>query len=253
MNFLKLKINCKNTDSPLISILVCARNEEKYISKTLLSLKSQDFVGKFETIVIDNDSSDNTAKIASNLDSIVVKCEELGKVACLKFGINYTNSEIIAIADADTIYPSNWLSSIYNIFKLNNNVKLVFGSSDMGFGNHPFRILAPFINSIQFVPSLWFGVVCSMGFNLAVQKSVFKEVLDTLKPVAYSGWAIGTSTLHLYGKRSIKYSRKLIVPKCMRRYKEKGLAKTSFAWIQEWIRLLQKKHLKLSEKEYYGT
>jgi len=235
-----------------ISVLICAYNEEKYIAQTLSSLKIQDFRGKFEIIVVDNNSTDETYNFARKFTNNIVKCEKKGKVACLKKGLHYLNSDIIAIADADTIYPSNWLSSIYNLFCENNAIKLVFGSSDMGFKNPTLRILASYASSIQFIPSLWFGVVCSMGFNLAIRKTAFETVLNSLGSVAYSGWAIGTSTLKLYGRESIKYSRKLIVPKCMRRYSEKGLATTSFAWFHEWIRLMQKKQLKLTEKEYYG-
>ena len=51
---------------PFISIIVAARNEEKYIEKCLTSLLSQDYPN-FEVIAVNDDSSDNTLKIMEDI------------------------------------------------------------------------------------------------------------------------------------------------------------------------------------------
>jgi len=238
--------------NPIISVLICARNEEEYIEKTLNSIKEQDFLLPYEIIIIDNDSNDNTGDISLKYTSKIYKCKIRGKVPSLKFGFNFTSGEIIAFADADTEYPRNWLSLIYTVFQTSSKIQLVFGSSDMGFTTKLGKKFASYLSSMQFIPSLKFGVVCSMGFNLAIKRNALEKVLVSLSSVAYSGWATGTLTCRIYGKESIEYCRRLQVPKCMRRYSENGMGKTSLNWIKEWFRLLVGKDLKLKESEYFN-
>ena len=48
--------------SPLISVIMNARNSEKYLDECLRSLKTQSYK-KWELVFFDNCSSDNTQKI----------------------------------------------------------------------------------------------------------------------------------------------------------------------------------------------
>ena len=56
----------KYSDLPFVSIVVPARNEEKYIERCIISLLDQDYPG-FEIIVIDDNSTDATSKILKNI------------------------------------------------------------------------------------------------------------------------------------------------------------------------------------------
>ena len=56
----------KSKDLPFVSIIVPARNEEKYIERCILSLLDQDYP-RFEIIVIDDNSTDATPKILKNI------------------------------------------------------------------------------------------------------------------------------------------------------------------------------------------
>lgn len=53
-----------NNETFDISILIRVRNESKALQRLLDSLKRQDFEGAFEVIVIDNESDDNSVKVA---------------------------------------------------------------------------------------------------------------------------------------------------------------------------------------------
>ena len=50
------------------SIIIPARNEEAYISKTLQSIENQDYID-YETIVVANGCTDNTAAVAEKYGS----------------------------------------------------------------------------------------------------------------------------------------------------------------------------------------
>jgi chlorobactene glucosyltransferase len=58
---------CDPSRSPLVSILVPARNEEAVIERCLQSLKVQDYYPHFEIILLDDQSSDRTAEITRHL------------------------------------------------------------------------------------------------------------------------------------------------------------------------------------------
>ncbi|MGB9637557.1 MAG: glycosyltransferase, partial [Microgenomates group bacterium] len=52
---------------PLISVVIPAYNEENYIEDCLRSVLAQDFPKKdYEVIVVDNNSTDNTASFVKN-------------------------------------------------------------------------------------------------------------------------------------------------------------------------------------------
>lgn len=112
-----------NRDKPLISVLIAARNEEKYISMSLKSISAQTYK-YIEILVLDDNSEDNTgaeAKKAAGTDSRirVIKGKPLprgwtGKTyACYQLS-RAARGEYLFFADADTEYESNAVESAYN-------------------------------------------------------------------------------------------------------------------------------------------
>ena len=57
-----------NNSLPFVSIIVPARNEEKNIKKCLLTLLNQSYTN-FEVIAIDDNSTDNTLQIMTEIKS----------------------------------------------------------------------------------------------------------------------------------------------------------------------------------------
>lgn len=102
---------------PLLSVVIPAFNEEKYLPSCLNSLKMQNFTD-FEIIVVDNNSTDDTSKIARDFGVRVVKETVQGMIPSREKGFSEAKSEIIARTDADAILPPNWLSKIYHYFQL---------------------------------------------------------------------------------------------------------------------------------------
>jgi peptidoglycan/xylan/chitin deacetylase (PgdA/CDA1 family) len=96
-----------------ISIVVPARNEEKYIADCLRSLKDQTYQGDYEIVVVDNCSTDRTAEIARSLGVKVIKAnKEKNVFYARQLGADATKGDIIVQADADTLYPRHWLQKI---------------------------------------------------------------------------------------------------------------------------------------------
>jgi peptidoglycan/xylan/chitin deacetylase (PgdA/CDA1 family) len=100
-----------------ISIVIPALNEEKFLPGCLESLRNQDYQGEYEIIVADNGSTDDTAGIARKSGAKVVPCpDEKSVFYARQVGADAATGEIIAQADADTIYPKNWLRRIADQF-----------------------------------------------------------------------------------------------------------------------------------------
>jgi glycosyltransferase involved in cell wall biosynthesis len=100
----------------MISIVIPALNEEKFIGRCLESLKNQDFKDTYEIIVVDNGSTDSTAKIAGEMGARVVICPQKGVSYARQAGAQAALGEIIVQTDADTIYPRWWLARIQKQF-----------------------------------------------------------------------------------------------------------------------------------------
>jgi peptidoglycan/xylan/chitin deacetylase (PgdA/CDA1 family) len=101
----------------MISVVIPALNEEKFIGECLRSFKLQDFSGDYEIIVADNGSTDNTVEIARSYGAKVISCtEKMGVAYARQVGADAARGDIIAQADADTVYPRGWLSRIADYF-----------------------------------------------------------------------------------------------------------------------------------------
>jgi peptidoglycan/xylan/chitin deacetylase (PgdA/CDA1 family)/GT2 family glycosyltransferase len=101
----------------MISVVIPALNEERFIAECLESLKNQDYQGEYEIIVADNGSSDKTADIARSHGVKVIHCLEKKSVTYARqVGADAALGDIIAQADADTVYPNDWLAKIADFF-----------------------------------------------------------------------------------------------------------------------------------------
>ncbi len=123
--------------SPQISVVVRARNESDTILTTLNSLRLQTFKN-FEVIIVDNNSTDDTAeKVGKFIDrSSFLFCrsvglKELGRGKALHAGVVASKTEWIACLDADSIASPHWLEAIINFTKESPNY--VGGSGEISF------------------------------------------------------------------------------------------------------------------------
>ncbi|XRO77709.1 glycosyltransferase family 2 protein [Methanocaldococcus sp. 10A] len=91
-----------------VSIVIPAYNEEKAIGKTIDLIKStiEDIKNyKFEIIVVNNNSTDNTEKIAKEKGAKVIFEGKKGYGNAYKEGLSNAKGDIIITGDADATYP----------------------------------------------------------------------------------------------------------------------------------------------------
>lgn len=105
-----------DTGRPRFSVVIPAYNEASFLGSCLDSLFSQDFRGRYEIIVVDNNSTDATAAVASSRGVKVVHEPRPGVCSARQRGTELAEGEIIVSTDADTVFNSDWLSRIDRAF-----------------------------------------------------------------------------------------------------------------------------------------
>lgn len=101
---------------PHVSVVIPAFNEEDYLGATLESLHKQDYVGTYEIIVVDNNSTDATAAVAKSFGARVVSEKNPGVCHARQKGTTAAKGEIVISTDADTTFSPTWLSTIASGF-----------------------------------------------------------------------------------------------------------------------------------------
>jgi len=104
--------------APAVSVIIPALNASETLPDLLRALKSQ--VGMtvpFETIVVDNGSTDRTEEVAKAAGVKVLHQPVRGPSAARNFGLAHAQGEIVVCADADTIPTRRWLVSLWSAFQ----------------------------------------------------------------------------------------------------------------------------------------
>jgi len=151
-----------------ISVIIPAYNEEKYLPRTLESLKHLDRIPD-EVIVVDGGSTDTTAAMARKHGAIVIIVPHRGIGFARQQGLKKATCDIVAYTDADTIVPSDWLVKIEETLS-QPHVVGVFGTFRVPDGWWVYRwyvnYIQPILNSIFYL----FGIYMACGQNIAFKR-----------------------------------------------------------------------------------
>jgi glycosyltransferase involved in cell wall biosynthesis len=99
-------------DPPEVSVVIPAYNEEKTIVQTLNSICQNATSYSVEIIVVNNNSTDNTAKLVEACGITCVLETRQGITFARNCGLSYARGKYIINADADTIYPKIWIEAL---------------------------------------------------------------------------------------------------------------------------------------------
>ena len=103
-----------NKDCPVVSVVITAYNEERFIGRCLRSLLNQNLDNQFyEVIVVDDASGDRTPYALEIFGDAIVGItneENLGLPASINKGISVARGEYIVRVDADDYVNANFLS-----------------------------------------------------------------------------------------------------------------------------------------------
>ncbi len=165
--------------SELVSVVVPARNEAEHIATLLESLTQQTFAGTLEVIVVDNNSTDQTAQVAAQfadrLNLRVVTEPVKGRGAARAAGFAAAAGSIILSTDADSVVPACWIQELVDGLRRSGAVAVT------GTGriedcspsvNNRFNWLQPLLMRGYRVV---FGHYWLTGFNFAITRNAYQQ------------------------------------------------------------------------------
>lgn len=158
-----------------ISVVIPAYNEAQHIGKCLQSLMVQT-VKPDEIIVVDNNSTDDTAKIAKSFFARVVPETEQGMIPARNRGFNEAKYDIIARTDSDSLLPKDWIKRIKNNFE-KNDIDAVTGPLYYYDFFIKTTILARFY---FFIVSKIVGIPVLFGPNMSITKKLWNDVKNNI-------------------------------------------------------------------------
>lgn len=182
--------NFLNDYTPLVSVVVPARNEQDRIGRCIRSLLNSNYPEElFEIIIVNDRSNDKTKDIVlelsrghSNIKLVNIAEDNTnknlsGKSGALDAGINASGGEIILMTDADCAVSREWIRTMVKGFK-NEKVGMIPSFTLVKYKNlfHKFQAIEWIF--METMASGGIGLKQPLGCfgnNIAIRKSHYEE------------------------------------------------------------------------------
>ena len=112
----------------VISVVMPAYNESENIVPALCSLCENKTNHNVEIIVVNNNSSDDTEQLIYACGVTCVNEKIQGITVARNAGLKQARGIIVLNADADTIYPSNWIEEMSKPLLTDSGVAITYGT-----------------------------------------------------------------------------------------------------------------------------
>lgn len=199
-----------------LTIVIPAYNEQDYIGACLEAIAAQTEPPD-EVIVVDNDSTDSTAKVVSSYSFAKLLNEsKKGIVFGRDRGFNAASSDIIARIDADSLLASDWCEQVRSFFA-KNPAAAVTGSGY--FYDYPLRRIVHSQHVFIYYWLQWLitGTTMLWGANMALRREAWLAVRDNTDRHNRGHEDIDLSFALQDANLKIKRSRKMLVEASMLR------------------------------------
>lgn len=174
--------------STSLTVVVAVRNEEANILNLLNDLKAQSYSSNlFDVIIVDDHSTDNTAKLIENYEMPNLRLIKLDldkpinsyKKKAITEAIKISKAKLIVSTDGDCRLNQDWLTTIVDFYE-SNNFKVI--SAPVTF--HKQQSLFEILQTIEFQYLIGVGasaifnnypITCN-GANFIYEREVFNEL-----------------------------------------------------------------------------
>jgi len=167
------------------SLVIACRDEEDNLPTLFKSLQEIEYpISDYEIIIIDHASRDNSLELIKKFCNSKTNRQYLhlndkdneykGKKYALQKGVEIAQYEIVLFTDADCLPPADWLEEMN--YYLSENTGMIVGYSPEK-NKSDFRNFSQLMTASVYCSTIGLGLpFSSNGRNLAVRKSVFKQV-----------------------------------------------------------------------------
>lgn len=168
--------------SPTVSVVIPVKDDAEHLRRCLIALATQSHRAD-EIIVVDNNSTDASAEVASALGATVVRCTQPGVPAASAFGYDTASGDIILRLDADCVPSDTWVEATVNAFIRDPRVSVYTGGARFIDGPRPLRapLAALYLFSYAALCAPTLGHLPLFGSNLAFRRSAWLAVRDQVR------------------------------------------------------------------------
>lgn len=212
----------------MISFIIPAYNEERFLPRLLSSLSQQKGARhKYEVIVVDGNSTDNTSRVVKSyqkkLDLSFTSTKTRNTAHQRNLGIKKAKGAWIIFIDADNTLPADFVKNFDHIIEADSCDIGIFAIKP---AEEPFLYRAVF-NVVDRLVHMWstFGISMQHGGVIAIKKSHIKHAFDTEVRILEDYIFVEKNTKA--GAR-YKYIKKPYYMMSYRRFEKEGLLKTLF-------------------------
>jgi glycosyltransferase involved in cell wall biosynthesis len=215
-------------ETPRVSFVIPAFNEERSLPSCLRAVLALKDEASMEIIVVDNNSSDQTAQVAEAWGARVVPCEVQGIAAARNEGARQARGDLLAFIDADGQVSQGWLRASLS----------GMSRCDVVTGWNYFReknpLLGIYFNSYNVVFFLLqrLTTLCRKplmsGNNLLISRDLFLRLGGFPR---YVGEDVKFARILASRKISLSFSHRMIVSYSSRRFRKQGFLKTMILWV----------------------
>ncbi len=207
---------------PTVSVIIPVYNGEKYIKQCLDSLSMQTLPAEqYETIIVDNGSSDTSVQIAESYDVKLLKESKRGSYAARNKGIKNSLGDIIAFTDVDCIAAKDWLEQAVKYYDDNNDVEIIAGRVEF-FSDQMLSVWGSFDKNTFLNQEYAIKTGSAKTANMFVKKMLFNKV-GLFDDSLFSGGDVHWTAKAFINSANIHYHPESIVYHPIRNnYKEVG-------------------------------
>jgi glycosyltransferase involved in cell wall biosynthesis len=219
-------LKIRRRKNPIISVIIPTYQEEKYIEPTLIALSNQTLKReKYEIIISDANSKDNTLKIAKKYADKIIISKKRGIGYGRNIGAKIAEGKYLVFVDADTIVLPQMLEIVLKEFKKYDCIlPRAFPSNAtplFSFYYFIYNFSISFFNLLKFPQTA--------GYLIAIKKKIFEKIggfdenlktaedLDLIKKVSKIGkiklidLPVITSTRRFEKEGKIKLALKYVI------------------------------------------
>lgn len=112
---------------PCVDVIIPVHNGQDYIKEAIKSVLNQNYLS-FRIIVVDDGSTDDSVKIASEFDSVqIIRSSWVGQGQALNIGVSASLADFVAFLDSDDLWMPGKLQSQVNYLLNNPSCDGVYG------------------------------------------------------------------------------------------------------------------------------
>ncbi|WP_295779888.1 glycosyltransferase family 2 protein [uncultured Microbacterium sp.] len=238
--------------TPTVSVVIPVRDDAAHLRRCLEALRAQTHRPD-EIVVVDNDSSDDSAAVARDGGARVVFCGERGIPAAAATGYDAARGELILRLDADSIPEPTWVGSMVDAFA-DDAVDAVSGGAVFHDGPAGQRVgmARAFLGTYVAFAAPALGHAPLWGSNMGLRRSAWRDVRDEvhLDPELHDDLdlAYHLGVRHRIGVvsgRHMRVSSRTVQPRRFARCFRRGAGTVFAHWPEDipparWVRVLRR-------------